>query len=137
MTILPASNHNFKKDFEKVKIFSSKIEKKIHDSSRDSKIDRLTAEQLEDLNEILHLASYLLTKYEDKKDFYEICKEFVDMINSAASSIDQLDGDIEQLVLSAEESISHIKETQVKIAQKVDFDSPSQQQQRLPKTSSP
>ena len=122
MTIL-SPKRNFKKDLEKVKQLSSKIENKIHESN-DSKIERLSQEQLQDLNEILKLADYLLTKHEDKKDFHGLLKEFVNMIQNSAESIDEIDGDIEELVLSAEESISLIRDAQSKVADKVDFDKP-------------
>ncbi len=127
MTIL-SPKRNFKKDLEKVRLLSSKIEKKIN--SDHPKIDRLTPEQLQDLSEILHLADYLLTKYEDKKDFHELLKEFVNMINSSARSIEDIDDDIEELVLSAEESISHIRAIQARVAAKVDFDMPHKPQNR-------
>lgn len=118
MTIL-SSKRNFKADLAKVKALSLKIEKRLHDS--DSKIDSLTTDQLQDLNEILRLADYILTKYEDKKDFHDILKEFVDMINSSAASITEIDGDIDEMVLSAEHSISQIKDAQSKMAKNVDF----------------
>ena len=99
MTLL--SGHNFKKDLEKVREFSSKIEKKLHDSD-DPRIDSLTTEQLQDVNKILDLANYMLTKYHDKKDIYDILKQFSDIIHASAKSINNVDDDIEELILSTE-----------------------------------
>ncbi len=120
MTIL-SPRRNLKKDLEKVRQLSSKIEGRLHESGQ-SRIDRLSQEQLRDLGEILRLADYILTKHEDKKDLHDLLGEFVAMIRDSAGSIDEIDSDIDELVLSAEASISLIRDAQTRVAEKTDFD---------------
>jgi len=108
---------------QKVKQLSSKIGSRLRESG-DSKIDRLSQEQLRDLNEILKLADCILTKHEDKRDFHGLLKEFVDVIRNSAESIDEIDSDIDELVLSAEASLSMIRDAQARVAEKADFDRP-------------
>lgn len=123
------SGRNFKKDLERIRSFSHRIEERL-DSSKDPRIDSLTSEQLQDLGEVLRLAEYMMTKYEDKKDFRDILEEFVAMINSSAGSMQQVDDDIEELIMSAEQSILRIKETQTRVAKNVNFGSPQQAEDR-------
>ena len=122
MTII-SHGRDLKKDLERVRRLSSKIEGRIR-GPEDSRMERLSQEQLQDLDEILRLAHHLLAKHEDKKDLYGMLKEFVDIIDHSAGSIENLDGEIEELVLSAEESISRIRDAQSSVAKKVDFDRP-------------
>jgi len=122
LTVL-SHKRDFKRDMQKVKQLSSKIGNRLHEPG-DSKIDRLSQEQLRDLNEILKLADCILTKYEDKRDFHGLLKEFVDVIRNSAESIDEIDSDVDELVLSAEASLSIIRDAQVRVAEKADFDRP-------------
>ena len=67
---------NFKKsgnvsnDLEFIRNISRKIDRKISQTPKsiDSKIDKLTLEELQDLSKITGLADFMLTKYEDKKE---------------------------------------------------------------------
>lgn len=151
MTLLDYNRYrkrNLKKDLQKVRDFSSKIEKKlygtnaitttvastntppartsINNHNNDSKysyhnIKALTPEQLGDLNEILYLANFILTKYEDKKEIHDILIEFVDMINTAAASVEGIDSHIQEMVLEAESTILRIKGTQSGVAAKANL----------------
>lgn len=116
MTILSRSLGD---DLKKVRLLSSKIEDRLH--GHDNSIERLSEEQLGDLNEILKLADYLLTKHEDKKDFHDLLKEFVAMINRSAQAVEEIDGDIEELVLSAEASLSRIRDARASVTEKADI----------------
>ncbi len=119
MTVF-SPRHDFKKDLARVRRLSSLIEGRLESS--DSKIQHLSTEQLQDLGEVLRLADYILTKHEDKKDIHDLLKEFVDMIRRAAESIDGIDTDIDELVLSTETSIALIRDAQASVAERVDFD---------------
>jgi len=71
---------NIKKDLKKIRIFSYIVEKKLGqlDKKEESKIEKLSFEQLQDLNQLVHAADYILTKYEDNKEVYSLLKDFVD-----------------------------------------------------------
>jgi len=120
-------NRNIKKDFEKIKKISSLVEKKLeeHKNKNNKKIEKLTTEQLQDLNEILRITDFILTKHEAKKEFYSLLKEFVDIINKSAGSVEILDDEIGELIISAESTITRIKDLQGVVSKNYDFKSNS------------
>ena len=102
-----------KKDLKKIQKFSSLIETKLLNFDKDEqKIDKLSFEELQDLNKLLQIADFILTKYEDKKQVYNLIKDFVDMISKSTNSMDFLDDKISELVVSAQSTISGIKNLQ-------------------------
>ncbi len=102
-----------KKDLKKIQKFSSLIETKLLNFDKDEKkIDKLSFEELQDLNKLLQIADFILTKYEDKKQVYNLIKDFVDMIGNSSNSMDFLDDKISELVVSAQSTISGIKNLQ-------------------------
>lgn len=105
------NSRNIKKDLNKIRTFSSIIEKKLGqlDKKDESKIEKLSFEELQDLNQLVHASDYILTKYESKKEVYALLKDFVDMINNSTASMDILNDKISELVVSAESAISRIK----------------------------
>ncbi len=117
------SKRNFSKDIERIRALSSKIDKKISDvkHSDDDKIDKLSLEELQDLNKIVGIADFMLCKYDDKKEMRSILKHFVSIISDTASSLDNLDDEISELIISAEDSINKVKEMQSHISEKSDF----------------
>ncbi len=121
--IILNSKRNFSKDIERIRALSSKIDKKISDAkpSDDNKIDKLSLEELQDLNKIVGIADFMLCKYDDKKDMRSILKHFVSIISDTASSLDNLDDEISELIISAEDSINKVKEMQSHISDKSDF----------------
>ncbi len=122
MTILN-SKRNFSKDIERIRTLSSKIDKKLSDtkSSDGDKIDALTLEELQDLNKIVGIADFMLCKYADKKEMRSILKHFVSIVSDTASSLENLDDEISELIISAEDSINKVKDMQSHISQKSDF----------------
>ncbi|KAG2479360.1 MAG: hypothetical protein NPMRd3_580006, partial [Nitrosopumilales archaeon] len=62
---------NLIKYFKKIEKFSSLVEKRLLTFDKDKqRIEKLSIEELQDLNELLRLADYILTKHEDKKEVY-------------------------------------------------------------------
>ena len=120
-------NRNIKKNFEKIKKISSLVEKKLEERKHknDKRIEKLTLEQLQDLNEILRITDFILTKHEAKKEFYSLLKEFVDIINKSAGSVEILDDEIGELIISAESTITRIKDLQGTVSKNYDFESKS------------
>lgn len=109
---------NFLKDFKKIEKFSSLVEKRLLTLDNDKqRIEKLSFEELQDLNELLRLADYILTKHEDKKEVYALLKDFVAMINNSSNSMDLLNDKITELVISAEAAISRIKNLQTDISE--------------------
>ena len=122
MTILN-SKRNFSKDIERIRTLSSKLDKKLSEvkPSDDDKINKLTLEELQDLNKIVGIADFMLCKYADKKEMHSILKHFVSIISDTANSLENLDDEISELIISAEDSINKVKEMHVHISEKSDF----------------
>ena len=121
LTILN-SKRNFSKDIERIRTLSSKIDKKLSEAkSSDDKIDKLTLEELQDLNKIVGVADFMLCKYADKKEMHSILKHFVSIISDTANSLENLDDEISELIISAEDSINKVKDMHAHISEKSDF----------------
>ena len=117
------SKRDFSKDLDRIKSISSKIDKKLSEvkSSDDSKIDKLTLEELQDLDKIVGIANFMICKYADKKEMRSILKHFTSIISETADSLGSLDDEVAELILSAEDSISKVKDMHVNISEKSDF----------------
>ena len=103
------------------------MEKKLEEykHKNDKRIEKLTLEQLQDLNEILRITDFILTKHEAKKEFRSLLKEFVDIINKSVGSVEILDDEIGELIISAESTITRIKDLQGTVSKNYDFESKS------------
>lgn len=113
---------NLLKDFKKIEKFSSLVEKRLLTFDKDQqRTEKLSFEELQDLNELLRLADYILTKHEDKKEVYALLKDFVAMINNSSNSMDLLNDKITELVVSAEAAISRIKNLQTDVSENYSF----------------
>jgi hypothetical protein len=118
------SKRDFKKDIEYIQTLSAKIEKNLskYSISEDDKIGKLTLEELQDINKIVGLANFMLLKYEDKKETHSILQQFVSIITESAQSIECIDDDLSELILSAEDSINKVKNIHSKISEKSDLE---------------
>lgn len=114
----------FLMDIEQIRSLSERIGKKLSKlkTSDDSKLDKLSFEELQDINKILAIADFMLCKYEEKKETYSILQNFVSVITESATSIEGLDDEISELIVSAEDSINKIKDLHTNISEKSDFD---------------
>ncbi len=121
--IILNSKRNFSKDIERIRTLSSKIDKKLSEikPSDDDKIDKLTFDELQDLNKIVGIADFILCKHADKKEIHSILKHFVSIISDTANSLENLDDEISELIISAEDSINKVKDMHVHISEKSDF----------------
>ena len=101
---------DFTRDIETVRNISAKLDKRISkEKIPQDKIDRLSVEELLDLNKITGLANFMLCKYEDKKATREILEGLVSIINDACRSVDGIDDEIAELLVAAEDSIHKIR----------------------------
>ena len=114
---------DFLKDLERIKSISSIIDKKLSEvkPSEDSKIDKLTLEELQDLDKIVGIANFMMCKYADKKEMRSILKHFTSIIDETASSLEDLDDEVSELIISAEDSINKVKDMHSHISDKSDF----------------
>jgi len=121
--IILNSKRNFSKDIERIRTLSSKIDKKISEAkpSDDDKIGKLTLEELQDLNKIVGIADLMLCKYADKKEMRSILKHFVSIISDTANSLENLDDELSELIISAEDSIKKVKDMHIHISEKSDL----------------
>ena len=117
------SNRIFSKDINRIRAISLKIDKKLFEikPSDEDKIDKLSLEELQDLDKIVGIADFMLCKYADKKDLGSILKYFVSIISDTANSLNDLDDEISELIISAEDSINNVKEMHTHISDKSDF----------------
>ncbi len=117
------SKHNFLKDIDRIRSLSSIIDKKLSEvkSSDDDKIDNLTLDELQDLNKIAGIADFMMCKYADKKEMRSILQYFTSIITETTNSMDNLDDEISELILSAEDSINKVKDLHAHIDKKSDF----------------
>jgi len=115
----PLNSWNIKKDLKKIRTFSYLVEKKLGqlDKKEESKIEKFSFEQLQDLNQLVHAANYILTKYEDDKEVYSLLKDFVEMINNSSASMDLINDKISELLVSAESATSRIKSIQGEVSE--------------------
>jgi hypothetical protein len=117
------SNRIFSKDINRIRAISLKIDNKLSEikPSDEDKIDKLSLEELQDLDKIVGIADFMLCKYADKKDLGSILKYFVSIISDTANSLNDLDDEISELIISAEDSINKVKEMHTHISDKSDF----------------
>ena len=117
-----SSKRGFAPDLDNLRSLSAKLEKKLSTSNvPDIKIDKLTLEELQDINKIVGLANFMLFKYEDKKETRLILQHFVSIITESAQSIECVDDEISELILSAEDSINKVKNMHSKLSEKSDL----------------
>jgi len=110
------------KELRKVRHFSSIITKKLKSESISSEnINSFTFEELTDINKILSLTDFILTKYEHKKSMRLILNEFVDLITKSANSLESIDDDVEEMLISSTAEISRLKSIQHNFSKKNDF----------------
>ena len=117
------SKRDFLKDIERIRSLSSIIDKKLSEvKPPDSgKIDKLTLDELQDLEKIAGIADFMLTKYADKKEMRSILKHFTSVIIETTDSMGNLDDEISELILSAEDSINKVKNLHAHIENKSNF----------------
>ena len=123
MTFLK-SGRSFSKDLEFVRNISEKIDRKLSQSNNsiNPKIDKLSLEELQDLDKIVRIADFMLFKYEDKKETSSLLKNFVSIIRDSAESIEEIDDEVSELIISAEDSINKIKEIHTNVSEKYDLE---------------
>ena len=123
LTLL-GSKHNFSKDFDIIKSVSSKIDKKLSEKRPidEKNLDKLSLEELQDLQKIVGIADFMLCRYSDKKEMRSTLKYFVSLISETADSLETLDDEISELIISAEDSINRVKDMHSRISDKSEIE---------------
>jgi len=121
--IMLNSKRDFFKDVERIRSLSSIIDKKLSEvkPSESNKINNLTLDELQDLDKIAGIANFMLSKYADKKEMRSILKHFTSIIAETTDSMSDLDDEVSELILSAEDSINKVKDMHANIDDKSDF----------------
>ncbi len=134
--MIKLSGKNFQKNTQKIKKLSKLVESRISKIKQndEQKIEKLSFEELQDFNQILRLADYVLCKYEAKKSTQKILKEFVEMIENSINSMDLLDDNIAELEITAENSLEKIKQMHSKVSENFAMDSISISSQKSSKS---
>lgn len=104
-----------KTDLNEIRNFSKLVNNRLEELNKNNefKINKLDVDELNDLNKLLQISDYILCSYEGKKDLYSILKKFVDVINESISSIEDIDDKTNELIISADSTISKIKNHQI------------------------
>ncbi len=120
------SKKGFSKDLEFVRNISEKIDRRLSKSniSKKSEIEKLSLEELQDISKIANIADFMLCKYADKKETRSILEYFVSIIRESTESIEEIDDEVSELIISAEDSINKVKEIHTNISEKYDFEKP-------------
>jgi hypothetical protein len=118
------------RDIDKIRQLSGLVKKRILESNPkyERKIDNLTGEELEDFDNLLCMAEQILIKYQQKKDTYGLLKEFTEMIKDWSCSLVGINDAIQELIISAQCSVSEIKTAQDDVSVNLSFDGRRKQQ---------
>ena len=114
---------HFERDLGKVRHLSGLVKKKILETNPnyESKINKLTKEELEDLDSILALAEQIILKHHGKKEAYALLQEFVDMMKNWSVSIGEVNDQIQELLISAKSSVSEIETAKTEVSNNLSF----------------
>ena len=97
-----------KVNLEKIQYAKSIIEKNI--GQNQLIIKNLEPEELHDYQKIMQICEFILVKHENKKALYENLKKLVNTIDSTMLSLESLDEEVNELSISADLSISRLKD---------------------------
>ena len=109
---------------QRIRALSAKIEQKIgqrEGKSGDEFIETLSVEELKDLRQVIMASEYLLTKYQDKVAIKAFLQDFVGIIMHAANSVNGMQGELEDLLISAEVALEHIHNLHYEVTQNLAF----------------
>ena len=109
-------------NLEKIQHIKSIIEKNI--GQNQLSIKNLEPEELYDYQKILQICEFILVKYENKKSLHENLKKLVNVLDTTMMSIESLDDEINELSISADLSISMLKDFKSNLIKSPDDERP-------------
>ena len=118
----------FERDLGKVRNLSGIVRKKILETNPNyqSKINKLSKDELEDLDSILVLVEQIMLKHHGKKEAYALIREFADMIKNWSVSIGEVNDQIQELIISAKSSVTEIENAKTDVSNNLSFDRQTQ-----------
>lgn len=115
-----SQSHDFKSKLERIRTISAKIDKKLPHGD-DHFLTSLSEEELKDFQKLVQIADYIVCKHEEKSDFYDVLREFSSMINESFNSMQELDDETNELVVSAESVVGKMKDIQTNFTSECDL----------------
>ena len=94
-------------NLEKIQHMKSIIEKNIGQNQLN--IKNLEPEELYDYQKLMQICEFILVKHENKKSLHENLKKLVNILDTTMMSLESLDDEINELHISADLSISRLK----------------------------
>ena len=92
---------------DKIQNIKSIIEKNLGQNQLN--ITNLELEELDDYQKITQICEFILVKHENKKSLHENLKKLVNILDTTMMSLESLDDEINELHISADLSISRLK----------------------------
>jgi hypothetical protein len=116
-------NTQLERDLGKIRHLSGLVRKKILETNPnyESKINKLSKDELEDLDSILALAEQIILKHHSKKEAYSLLREFVDMMKNWSVSVSEVNDQIQELLISAKSSVSEIESAKHDVSNTLSF----------------
>lgn len=116
-------NTHFERDLGKIRLVSGLVRKKILETNPnyESKVAKMSKDELEDFDAILALTEQILLKHHGKKEAYTLLEEFVDMMKNWTVSIGEVNDQIQELLISAKSSVSEIETAKTEVSNNLSF----------------
>ncbi|HET8720094.1 MAG TPA: hypothetical protein VFM64_03765 [Candidatus Nitrosotenuis sp.] len=106
------------RDLSKVRHLSSLVKKKVMESNPnyEQTLNKLTKEELEDLDNVLAITEHVLLKHQHKKEAYQLLKEFSDLLKNWSNSLLEINDEIQGMLISVQSSVTEIKDAQTNVS---------------------
>lgn len=131
-----SQSNDFKSKLDRIRVISAKIDKKLpHNEERF--LASLSEEELKDFQKLVQIADYIVCKHEEKSDLCQVLREFSSMINESYSSMQDLDDETNELIVSAEAVVGKMRDIQTNFTDDCDLTKSRPQKSILSQKSSP
>ena len=123
LNVLGYGKRDLAREVGRIRSASEAIDRRLSElrPSDASKIGRLGREELEDLETVVGIADLLVAKYSERKEMREILGDFAGIVHEAAGSLEAIDDEVAELIVSTEGSIGRIREMHTRISAKSDL----------------
>lgn len=125
-----SQSNDFRSKLSRIKTISAKIDKRLP-RNEDGLVSSLSEEELKDFQKLVQIADYIVCKHEEKSDFHEILSEFLTMVNDSYTSMQELDDETNELVVSAESVVKKMKDIQTNFSEECDLTKSKSEKQTI------
>ncbi|ABK77455.1 hypothetical protein CENSYa_0822 [Cenarchaeum symbiosum A] len=91
------------------------------EQSEESLIRSLSPGELRDLGALVESARHILYRHEENRKLHTLMGELVSMMDESAGSVERLEGTMDEMALSAADSIRRIREAQARLGAVLDI----------------